>query len=288
MWASNEWIDYEVIDTAFGEKLERWGEFKFIRPDPQIIWPGSAKKEEWSKVNARYQRSKKGGGEWEFLKGKLPEKWNISYKNLKFVIKPTGFKHMGVFPEQAANWDFITDKIHSEGRNIKVLNLFGYTGGATLAALKAGASVCHVDASKGIMAWCKENVELNGLSGDRIRYIVDDAVKFVQREIKRGNHYDAVIMDPPSYGRGPGGEIWTLEEKIYPLIEMLVNVLSAKPSFFIVNSYTTGLAPSVVENILSLTVKKKYGGEVSSSELGLPVTASGFYLPCGATARWEY
>ncbi len=286
MWLSDEWKDYEVLDTADGDKLERWGEYFFIRPDPQIIWPKKINPSMWNKANAKYQRSRKGGGEWNYLKGKLPEKWNITYKDLKFVIKPTGFKHMGIFPEQAANWDFIQDKIKSENRKIKVLNLFGYTGGATLAALKAGASVCHVDASKGIMAWCKENVELNGLSGDRIRYIVDDAAKFVAREIKRGNKYDAVIMDPPSYGRGPGGEVWTLEDKIYSLTSLLSEVLSDNPSFFIINSYTTGLAPSVIGNILKMTVMDKFGGEVEAGELALPVGTSEYVLPCGSTARW--
>lgn len=286
MWVSNEWKDYEVIDTADGDKLERWGSYFFIRPDPQIIWPKKIAPALWKNANAKYLRSKKGGGEWSYLKGKLPEKWTVSYKDLKFVIKPTGFKHMGIFPEQAVNWDFISERIKGENRKIKVLNLFGYTGGATVAALKAGASVCHVDASKGIMAWCKENVELNGLSGDRIRYIVDDAAKFVAREIKRGNKYDAVIMDPPSYGRGPGGEVWTLEDKIYSLTGLLTGVLSEKPSFFIINSYTTGLAPSVIGNILKMTVRDKFGGKVEAGELALPVGASDCVLPCGSAARW--
>lgn len=286
MWISDEWKDYGVLDTANGDKLEKFGDYLFIRPDPQIIWPKKIDSAMWSKANAKYLRSRKGGGEWNFLKGKLPEKWTISYKDLKFVIKPTGFKHMGLFPEQAANWDFITERIKKENRKIKVLNLFGYTGGATVAALKAGASVCHVDASKGIMAWCRENVELNGLAGDRIRYIVDDAAKFVAREIKRGNKYDAVIMDPPSYGRGPGGEVWTLEDKIYSLTELLCDVLSDNPAFFIVNSYTTGLAPSVIGNILKMTVGDKFGGSVEAGELALPVGDSGYVLPCGSTARW--
>ena len=287
MWVSNNWQDYEVIDTGNGEKLERFGKYTFIRPDPQIIWPGKFEPALWKNVNARYERSKKGGGEWQYIKGNLPEKWTVSYKDLKFIIKPTGFKHMGIFPEQAANWDFITEKIQNSGREIKILNLFGYTGGATVAALKAGASVCHVDASKGIMTWCRENVELNSLSGNKIRYIVDDAVKFAGREIKRGNRYDAVIMDPPSYGRGPGGEIWTMEDKIYSLAELLVNVLSDNPLFFLINSYTTGLAPSVVKNILAMTVGKKFGGVVYSDELGLLIGKTGYVLPCGAAARWE-
>lgn len=286
MWISDEWKDYKVLDTADGDKLEKFGDYVFIRPDPQIIWPKKINPALWNKANAKYLRSRKGGGEWNFLKGKLPEKWTISYKDLKFVIKPTGFKHMGLFPEQAANWDFITEQIKKENRKIKVLNLFGYTGGATVAALKAGASVCHVDASKGIMAWCRENVELNGLAGDRIRYIVDDAAKFVGREIKRGNKYDAVIMDPPSYGRGPGGEVWTLEDKIYSLTELLSDVLSDNPAFFIINSYTTGLAPSVIGNILKMTVGEKHGGTVEAGELALPVGESDYVLPCGSTARW--
>ena len=287
MWLSDEWKDYEVIDTAEGDKLERWGDYVFIRPDPQVIWNYKNAESLWKTAHGRYIRSNKGGGNWDIKTKSLPDSWNITYKDLKFIVKPTGFKHTGLFPEQAANWDFIMDKIENAGREIKVLNLFGYTGGATVAALSKGASVCHVDASKGIMNWCRDNVVANGFENRKIRYIVDDAVKFVEREIRRGNTYDAVIMDPPSYGRGPNGEIWKLEDKIYDLISLLTDVLSDKPLFFIVNSYTTGFAPTVLYNILSMTVGKKYNGKVEAKELGIPVKNSPYILPCGSTGRWE-
>ena len=287
MWLAENWHDYKILDTCNGEKLEQWGDYVFIRPDPQVVWQAKNNENEWKKAHGRYIRSNKGGGNWDIKTKKLPDDWTINYKDLKFIVKPTGFKHTGLFPEQAANWDFIMDKIENAGREIKVLNLFGYTGGATVAALSKGASVCHVDASKGIMNWCRDNVCANGFENRKIRYIVDDAVKFVEREIRRGNTYDAVIMDPPSYGRGPGGEIWKLEDKIYGLTEMLVNVLSDNPLFFIVNSYTTGFAPTVLYNILSMTVNKKYKGKVEAGELGIPVENSPYILPCGSTGRWE-
>ena len=287
MWLADNWNDYKIIDTCNGEKLEKWGDYVFIRPDPQVIWNYKNDEKAWNSADGRYIRSNKGGGQWDIKTRNLPESWKISYKNLKFIVKPTGFKHTGLFPEQAANWDFIMKKIEDSDREIKVLNLFGYTGGATVAALSKGASVCHVDASKGIMNWCKDNVYANGFENRNIRYIVDDAVKFVEREIRRGNRYDAVIMDPPSYGRGPNGEIWKLEDKIYGLVELLTNVLTDNPLFFIVNSYTTGFAPTVLYNILSMTVNKKYRGKVEAKELGIPVENSPYILPCGSTGRWE-
>ncbi len=285
MWLSNEWKDYQVLDTANGEKLERWGDFTCIRPDPQVIWSYRNAKEKWSRVSGRYIRSKKGGGNWEIYDANMPESWKIRYKDLTFIVRPTGFKHTGLFPEQACNWDFAREQIQGAGRPIKVLNLFGYTGGATVAALKAGAQVCHVDASKGMVAWAKDNVSVNGLADRPVRYIVDDAVKFVEREIRRGNFYDAVIMDPPSYGRGPKGEIWTLEDKIFDLVELCSRVLSDNPLFFIINSYTTGLAPNVLYNILMMTVGRKYPCRVEANEIGLPVADSPFVLPCGSTGR---
>lgn len=287
MWLADSWKDYIVLDTSDGEKLEKWGDYTFIRPDPQVIWSFKHKENEWKKADGRYIRSNKGGGNWNIKTKSLPESWQIKYKDLKFIVRPTGFKHTGLFPEQAYNWDFIMDKIENAGREIKVLNLFGYTGGATVAALSKNASVCHVDASKGIMNWCRDNVNANGFSDRKIRYIVDDAVKFVEREIRRGNKYDAVIMDPPSYGRGPNGEIWKLEDKIYSLVSLLTSVLSDDPLFFIVNSYTTGFAPTVLYNILSMTVNKKFSGKVTADELGLPVCDSPYILPCGSTGRWE-
>ena len=277
------WKDYRVIDTDDGEKLERWGDVLLARPDPQIIWKHGKDNANWAKVDARYHRSNKGGGQWEYFK-KLPESWTIQYKDLTFKISPTGFKHTGLFPEQATNWDYFTELIKNAGRPIKVLNLFAYTGGATLACLAAGAQVTHVDASKGMVAWAKENAALSNLADRPVRWIVDDCEKFVRREIRRGNFYDAVIMDPPSYGRGPGGEVWKLEDNVYDLVALCAGVLSDNPLFFAINSYTTGLSPSVMEHILGLTMPK---GNLTSSEIGLPVEHSGLSLPCGSTAIWS-
>ena len=283
------WKDYELIDTSMGEKLERWGDLILIRPDPQIIWESEKKNPLWKKADARYIRSNTGGGQWQCY-NKIPAVWKISYGDLDFRVKTMGFKHTGLFPEQAVNWDFTAEKIRkakAEGREVKVLNLFGYTGAATLACLNAGASVTHVDASKGMVAWAKENAEVSGLADRPVRWLVDDCVKFVQREQRRGNVYDGIIMDPPSYGRGPGGEVWKLEEQLYGLVNMCMPIMSEDPLFFILNSYTTGLSPSVMEYLLGTIIKKKYGGKVSSDEIGLPVTETGLVLPCGSTAIWE-
>lgn len=285
MWIANNWEDYEVIDTSNGEKLERWGKYILLRPDPQVLWNTPKKNRAWKKLNAHYHRSKKGGGEWEFFD--LPEQWSIRYKDLTFHLKPFSFKHTGLFPEQAANWDWFSDLIKSSDRPIKVLNLFAYTGGATCAAAKAGAGVTHVDASKGMVTWAKENAAASGLSDAPIRWIVDDCVKFVEREIRRGNHYDAIIMDPPSYGRGPKGEIWKIEEKIHNLISLCSQLLSENPLFFLVNSYTTGLAPAVLTYLISTEVVSKHGGLIKSDEIGLPVSDNGLILPCGASGRWQ-
>ena len=285
MRVANNWKDFEVIDTTSGEKLERWGDVILARPDPQIIW-NTPKGAEWKQANARYQRSSSGGGQWD-NRSMNKDQWHINYGPLTFKISPTNFKHTGLFPEQAVNWDFMADKIRNAGRPISVLNLFAYTGGATIACAEAGAKVCHVDASKGMVSWAKENAQLSGLAAKPIRWIVDDCKKFVEREIRRGNKYDAIVMDPPSYGRGPGGEVWKLEEAVYPLVELCSQVLSDKPLFFLLNSYTTGLSPSVMEYIIGVTVGKKYKGKLSSSEIGLPVTKTGFVLPCGSTAMWE-
>ena len=295
MWIADRWKDYEVIDTSGGEKLERWGEYLLIRPDPQVIWNTPKKETEWKHPNAHYHRSKKGGGEWEFFD--LPQQWTISYiirdfqnqeqpKKLTFNLKPFSFKHTGLFPEQATNWDWFAKKIQKASRPIKVLNLFAYTGGATLAAAAAGASVTHVDASKGMVTWAKENARSSGLSEAPIRWIVDDCIKFVEREIRRGNHYDAIIMDPPSYGRGPKGEIWKIEDAIHPLIRLCAKLLSDQPLFFLVNSYTTGLAPAVLSYMLA-TELKSFRGHVDAQEVGLPVSSNGLVLPCGASGRWE-
>lgn len=285
MDVAKEWKDYEIIDTANGEKLEKWKDIILVRPDPQIIWKEKQRPNEWKKQNARYIRSKTGGGYWEY-KNKLPSSWKVQYKNLTFNIKPMGFKHTGLFPEQAVNWDWMIDKIKSAKREIKVLNLFAYTGGATVACLSAGASVCHVDSSKGMVSWAKENVQASGLSDRPVRYIVDDVVKFVNREIRRGNKYDAIIMDPPSYGRGTNGEVWQFEDGIYDLVELCSNVLSDNPLFFLINSYTTGISSKVLENILKLTIGKKYKGETCSGEIGLPVRESSIVLPCGIYGRF--
>lgn len=280
MYTADNWKDYEVLDTAHGEKLERWGNVLLRRPDPQVIWKKEGNPALWKKADGFYHRSKSGGGSWEFSK-KLPDRWQISYGKLKFFVRPTGFKHTGLFPEQAVNWDYIGKKISGETRKINVLNLFAYTGGATLAAAAAGADVVHVDASKGMVSWAKENLELSGLRDRYVRFIVDDCEKFVAREIKRGHFYDGIIMDPPSYGRGPGGEMWKMEDKIYDLVKLCSNLFSDNPLFFIINSYTTGLAPTVIKNIISLALSEKAEAE----EIGLPVTSSGIFLPCGATGR---
>lgn len=285
MWMSDDWKDYEVIDTSSGEKLERWGGYLLVRPDPQVIWNTPKKHPGWQTRNGHYHRSAKGGGEWEFFN--LPDEWSIRYKDLTFRLKPFSFKHTGLFPEQAANWNWISSKIKNADRPVKVLNLFAYTGGATLAAAKAGASVTHVDASKGMVTWAKENATASGLAGAPIRWLVDDCVKFVEREIRRGSVYDAVIMDPPSYGRGPKGEIWKIEESIFPFLELTSEVLSKNALFFLINSYTTGLQPSVLSYMLQTVIVPKFGGQVQASEIGLPVSSSGLILPCGASGRWQ-
>lgn len=284
MWIADNWKDYEVIDCSKGEKLERWGDYILVRPDPQVIWDTPKKEKGWHKMNGHYHRSAKGGGEWEFFD--LPEQWTIRYGSLTFNLKPFSFKHTGLFPEQAANWDWFSEKIQHAGHSVKVLNLFAYTGGATLAAAAAGASVTHVDASKGMVTWAKENAISSGLKDAPIRWIVDDCVKFVEREIRRGNHYDAIIMDPPSYGRGPKGEIWKIEDAIYPLIELCGQLLVDEPLFFLINSYTTGLQPAVLSYMMH-TVLKKYHGKITSEEIGLPVSSNGLVLPCGASGRFE-
>ena len=284
MWLADNWKDYEVLDTSNGEKLERWGNYLLVRPDPQVVWNTPHTNPGWKKKNGHYHRSSKGGGEWEFFS--LPQQWSIHYGKLTFQLKPFSFKHTGLFPEQAANWDWFSNLIQNANRPIKVLNLFAYTGGATLAAAAAGASVTHVDASKGMVAQAKENAASSGLSDAPIRWIVDDCQKFVEREIRRGNHYDAIIMDPPSYGRGPKGEIWKIEDAIHPLVSLCSQLLSDKPLFFLINSYTTGFAASVLTYLLGLEVVSKFGGHVVSDEIGLPVTQSGLVLPCGSSGRW--
>lgn len=285
MWIANNWKDYEVLDTSGGEKLERWGKYLLVRPDPQVIWNTPHEHPGWKKKNGHYHRSSKGGGEWEFIN--LPNEWSISYKELTFHLKPFSFKHTGLFPEQAVNWDWFSDLIAHAGRPVKVLNLFAYTGGATVSAAKAGAQVTHVDASKGMVSWAKENAVASGLADAPIRWLVDDCTKFVEREIRRGNHYDGIIMDPPSYGRGPKGEIWKIEENIFPFVELTAKLLSDNPLFFLINSYTTGLQPAVLSYMLNLTVKKQCGGTVAAEEIGLPVSGTGLVLPCGASGRWQ-
>ncbi len=284
---TNDWKDYELIDCSDGERLERWGDIILIRPDPQVIWKTPKQHPLWRKADARYHRSNKGGGQWEVYRN-FPEEWSISYKDLTFKIKPMGFKHTGLFPEQAVNWDYLRDVIKSSGRDdVKVLNLFAYTGGATVAALKAGASVCHVDASKGMVAYAKDNARLSGVEDRPVRWLVDDCLKFVQREIRRGNKYDLIIMDPPSYGRGPGGEVWKLEEKIYEFVSTCEQVLSDDPLMVLINSYTTGLSPSVMQYILGSVIVPGHGGSVTCDEIGLPTTQTGMCLPCGASAIWK-
>ena len=286
MDVANNWKDYEILDMANGEKLERWGNITLIRPDPQIIWKEKSFPEKWKNANAKYNRSNTGGGNWNFIKP-LPKSWQIKYKDLTFNIKPMGFKHTGIFPEQAVNWDWMMNKIRNSNREIKVLNLFAYTGGASVACLKAGASVCHVDSSKGMCEWAKENVASSGLRERTIRFLIDDVVKFVNREIRRGNKYDGIIMDPPSYGRGANGEVWKFEENIADLVKLCMNVLSDKPLFFLINSYTTGISSQVLENLLRINIPKKVGGKFSHGELGLPMTNSKLILPCGIYGRWE-
>ena len=284
MWIADQWKDYQVLDTSKGEKLERWGDYLLVRPDPQVIWDTPKKNPGWKKMNGHYHRSTKGGGEWEFFN--LPEQWTIQYKDLTFNLKPFSFKHTGLFPEQATNWDWFGDKIRKAGRPIKVLNLFAYTGGATLAAAAAGASVTHVDASKGMVTWAKENAVSSGLKDAPIRWIVDDCVKFVEREIRRGNHYDAIIMDPPTYGRGSTGEMWRLEDHLWPLLCECREVISENPLFFLVNAYTARLSPTVVANLLAELLGER-GGEITAGEVGLPVQVDGKVLPCGIYGRWE-
>jgi 23S rRNA (cytosine1962-C5)-methyltransferase len=283
---ANNWKDYEILDMANGEKLERWNNIILVRPDPQIIWNKKTNPKIWENAHAVYNRSKQGGGAWNYKK-KLPESWQVSYKDLTFNIKPMGFKHTGLFPEQAVNWDWMIEKIKNEKRPIKVLNLFAYTGGATVCCAYAGASVCHVDSSKGMVAWAKENVASSGLQDKPVRYIVDDVVKFVNREIRRGNKYDAIIMDPPSYGRGANGEVWQFENNISDLVSLCMQVLSDDPLFFLINSYTTGISAKVLENLLRLNIKNNRRGKFSSGEIGLPMSNSELILPCGIYGRWE-
>ena len=289
MWIADGWKDYEVIDTSSGEKLERWGDYILLRPDPQVIWNTKREHPLYKKLNGHYHRSTKGGGEWEFFD--LPTEWSINYKDLTFDLKPFSFKHTGLFPEQATNWDWFSSIIKREkGKNpereIKVLNLFAYTGGATLAAAKAGAHVTHVDASKGMVTWAKENAISSGLKDAPIRWLVDDCVKFVEREIRRGNKYDAIIMDPPSYGRGPKGETWKIEEAVFPLINICADILKSEPLFFLINSYTTGLQPAVLSYMLNTVLVERFGGKVEADEIGLPVSSNGLILPCGASGRY--
>lgn len=287
MFLADKWKEYSLIDSAGGEKLEYWGEYLLRRPDPQAVWNIKTEMEKWNKSDAWYHRSHSGGGKWQFINHKIPERWQIHYGDLTFNIKPMGFKHTGLFPEQAVNWDWFSELIKNADRPIKVLNLFAYTGGATVAALNAGAEVCHVDASKGMVTWAKENVVSSGLADRPVRYIVDDVVKFVKREFRRGKKYDAIIMDPPSYGRGPSGEIWKIEDELFPLIEECMKILSDKPLFFLINSYTTGLSAQILDNILTMTMQKKYGGTTEADEIGLPMKSNGLVLPCGISGRWK-
>ncbi len=285
MWIADNWKEYEVIDASCGEKLERWGKYILLRPDPQVIWDTKKEVGQWTTLNGHYHRSNKGGGEWEIFS--LPDEWRIHYRSLTFHLKPFSFKHTGLFPEQAVNWDWVSETIQKAGRPVKVLNLFAYTGGATLAAAKADAAVTHVDASKGMVTWAKENAASSGLGNAPIRWLVDDCVKFVEREIRRGNTYDGIIMDPPSYGRGPKGEVWKMETSIYPFLELAARLLSKDALFFLINSYTTGLQPAVLSYMLNAAIVKKRGGQVCADEIGLPVSCNGLTLPCGASARWK-
>lgn len=285
MWIADQWKDYEVIDTCSGEKCERWGDYILVRPDPQVIWNTGHDHPAWKNKNGHYHRSNKGGGEWEFHN--LPKEWTIHYKELTFHLKPFSFKHTGLFPEQAVNWDWCAQKIQAAGRPVKILNLFAYTGGATVSAAKAGAAVTHVDASKGMVGWAKENAASSGLADAPIRWLVDDCVKFVEREIRRGNTYDGIIMDPPSYGRGPKGEIWKIEESIYPFIQLTARLLNRDSLFLLINSYTTGLQPAVLSYMLNTAIADRFGGHVQADEIGLPVSSNGLVLPCGASGRWS-
>lgn len=287
MWISDQWQDFELIDCSGGEKLERWGSYTVVRPDPQAIWQTPRNRSEWNRQGGHYKRSSTGGGKWD--RGNLPSDWTIGYKDLTFQVKPMNFKHMGLFPEQATNWDWAMEQIRNAGREISVLNLFAYTGAATVACLKAGASVCHVDAAKGMVAWAKQNAQVSGVIDRPVRWIVDDCAKFVEREIRRGHHYDAIIMDPPSYGRGPGGEVWKLENDLWDFVCLTANVLSDDPLFVLINTYTTGLSPSVLTYMSESIFTKRFGSGVSDSqELGLPVTESGLVLPCGCSCRWQH
>ena len=287
MLVANEWKDYEIIDASRGQKLERWKDVYLLRPDPQIVWDNGDLLEKYhSMINAVYYRSNKGGGHWENLRS-TPGSWNVNYKDLTFNIKQMGFKHTGLFPEQAVNWDIMSEKIKKSGREIRVLNLFAYTGGATVACLKAGAHVTHVDSSRGMIDWCKENVKASKVDETKVRFLVDDCVKLVKREIRRGNKYDAIIMDPPSYGRGANGEVWDIEKNLNYLIELCMEILSDEPLFFLINSYTTGLSSHVLENILKLTIDKKYSGKITCGEVGLPIKENDLVLPCGIYGRWE-
>lgn len=288
MWICRDWLDYKVLDLSGGEKLEDWNGYRLVRPDPQVVWNRREFPQEWKSFHGRYHRSNKGGGSWEFVK-RVPDRWQVSFAplGLTFNIKPMGFKHTGLFPEQAANWLWFSQLIREAKRPVNVLNLFAYTGGATAAAAAAGASVAHIDSSKGMVSWAKENLASSGLADRPVRYIVDDVVKFVEREIRRGRKYDAVIMDPPSYGRGPNGEVWKIEDELFPLVEKCMQALSDEPLFFLINSYTTGLAPSVLSDILEMTVTARFGGKTAADEVGLPVQGSRLVLPCGASGRWQ-
>ena len=285
MWVADKWRDFELIDCSCGEKLERWGKYTLVRPDPQAVWDTPRDNPAWKSPSARYERSSSGGGKWD--KGSLPESWQVTYGELTFNVKPMNFKHTGLFPEQAVNWDYIIEKIRGAGRHISLLNLFAYTGGATVAAACAGASVCHVDAAKGMVAWAKENAVSSGLSEKPIRWIIDDCEKFVRREIRRGHKYDAIIMDPPSYGRGPNGEVWKLEDSLYPFVDLTAELLSDEPLFVLINAYTTGLSAGTMRYIAESVYTRRFGGRAEAQELGLPVTETGLCLPCGCTCRWE-
>ena len=291
MYIADNWSDYEILDTSGGEKLARWGDYILARPDPQVIWKTDKKNKNWKNLNAHYHRSDRGGGDWEFFD--LPEQWSINYdlrsvgKTLSFNLKPFSFKHTGLFPEQAVNWEWMAGLIANSGRPVKVLNLFAYTGGATLACAAAGASVAHVDASKGMTLWAKENAVSSGLGDAPVRWLVDDCRKFVEREIRRGSRYDGIIMDPPSYGRGPKGELWKIEDMLHDMVKLTASLLSDRPLFYLINSYTTGLAPAVLTYLIHTEIVKRFGGHADAQEVGLPVTDTGLILPCGAAGRWQ-